>query len=90
MLGPGYLIVYIGGGCTGALQPLDTHLHGILSKLYQEKEMNCLLRVSEDNDARCPVLDRTTMMSILISIWQRSQVHLATRRGFRDNMFTVA
>ena len=51
--------------------------------------MNCLMRISEDNDDRVPVLDRTTMMEILTSIWQRSQVHLATCRGFRDNMFTV-
>ena len=72
----GYLIVYIGGGCTGALQPLDTHLHGILSKLYQQEEMNCLLRISEHNDAFCPVLDRTTMMAILTSIWQHSKVTL--------------
>ena len=86
----GYLIVYIGGGCTGALQPLDTHLHAILSKLYQEEEMNCLLRISQHNDASCPVLDRTAMMAILTSIWQRSKVHLFTCRGFRDNMFTVA
>ena len=86
----GYLCVYIGGGCTGALQPLDTHLHALLSKLYQEMEMNLLMRISQENDTRVPVLDRTTMMSILTSVWQRSRLHLATARGFRDNMFTLA
>ena len=86
----GYLCVYIGGGCTGALQPLDTHLHALLSKLYQEKEMNLLMRIAEDNDTRVPVLDRNIMMSILISVWQRSNLHLATAKGFRDNMFTLA
>ena len=30
------------------------------------------------------------MMSILTSVWQRGSLHLATARGFRDNMFTLA
>ena len=29
-------------------------------------------------------------MSILTSVWQRSRLHLAAARGFRDNMFTLA
>ena len=86
----GYLLVYIGGGCTGALQPLDTHLHAPLSKQYQELEMDCLMKIAEENDARCPSLDRTTLMSILVSVWQNSRLHLATCRGFQDNMFTLA
>ena len=86
----GYLPVYIGGGCTGALQPLDTHLHALLSKMYQEMEMDLLMRIAEENDKRCPSLDRTTQMSILTALWQRQSLHLATCKGFRENMFTLA
>ena len=74
-----------GGGCTGNLQPLDTDFHDILSKLYQE-EMECLTRVAEQIESRYPVLDRTTLMSILVFMWQRSQVPAC--RWFRDNSFT--
>ena len=35
----GYALVLIGGGCTGAIQPLDTHVQGAFSKQYQEMEV---------------------------------------------------
>ena len=86
----GYLLVFIGGGCTGALQPVDTHLHGFLSKDFQAMEMDMLTETSLLEDKRVPVLDRTTLMSFLVSIWQQSRHHLCTCKGFRNHMFTIA
>ena len=45
--GRGYLIVYIGGGGTGAIQVLDTHLHGPLSKYFQDMGMIALFKMAD-------------------------------------------
>ena len=38
-----YVLLLIGGGCTGVIQVMDTHLHGPLSARYTELEMLDLL-----------------------------------------------
>ena len=86
----GYLIVYIGGGCTGAIQVLDTHLHGPLSRCFQEMEMSALLKVADEDPAGLPRLDRGYLMSILLAIWQRSLMHVHASIGFRHNMFSLS
>ena len=47
------------------------------------------MRISQDNNACVPCLSRTALMSIVTTIWQKSRLHLATCKGFRDNMFTI-
>ena len=86
----GYMVVYIGGGCTGAIQVLDTHLHGRFSALFQEQEMTALLEIMDEDPGGLPVLNRDFLLSTVVSIWQSSQMHVTASKGFRGNMFTLA
>ena len=64
-------MVLIGGGCTGAVQPLDTHLHGPFSNTYQQIEMEDLLRQAAEDETALPRLRRAELMSIVVSVWQK-------------------
>ena len=86
----GYLVVYIGGGCTGAAQPLDTHVHAPLSKYFQEMEMSALLKMADEDPEGLPRLSRSYLVSVVLAIWQRGRMHARGSKGFRDNMFTLA
>ena len=65
--GRGSLLVFIGGGCTGALQPLDTHLQGILSNDFQNMEMDMLTTNCMLEDKRVPVPDRTCLPGAVVA-----------------------
>ena len=82
--GRGYMVVYIGGGCTGAIQVLDTHLHSRFSALFQQQEMTALLHLMDEDPAGLPVLSRDFLLSTFVSMWQSSQMHVTASKGFRD------
>ena len=86
----GYLLVYIGGGCTGSIQPLDTHVHGPFSRAFQELEMRDLITEADAHPHRVPILSRVELMAIVITIWQREDFHMLGAQGFEHNMFNLA
>ena len=48
------------------------------------------LQLMADEDPDClPLLDRCDLMSTLLSVWQRSRMHLLGVRAFEENMLNL-
>ncbi len=86
----GYLLVYIGGGCTPALQVNDTHLHGPLSFDYQQREMALLAAHMEINPKGLKVMSREDCLRTLVEAYERDGLHAQVAEGYNKNLFTVA
>ena len=86
----GYVLVLFGGGCTGALQICDTHLHFPLSTQYQEAEMAHLLEQSDRDPKALPVMDRADCLREVTAVYSQPSLHeKVARRGCVDNMFLL-
>jgi len=84
------LLVFIGGGCTGGQQPLDTHTHGPLSAHVLQLEMDMILRMADDDPGSLPVLSRSDLMGVLLKAWRRPSLHLKGAKAFKANLLHVA
>lgn len=84
------IVLLHGGGTTGVAQVNDTHLHGPLSKAYQELEMHLgvVKLILEPNS--CPHRDRKDCVRDLALVWGRSDLHLTALAGWKANMITNA
>jgi len=81
-----YVQILIGGGVTGILQVPDTHVHGPLSRRYQDLEMQDLLEQQRLNPAGCPSRSRESCCRDLIAAWRDRPMHLLAQRGWWDNL----
>ena len=83
-----YVVLLHGGGTTGVAQVNDTHLHGALSKVYQDLEMKdcweqmCLQRHG------VPKRDRLRCVRDLCACWRAASLHVAALAGWTANMLT--
>ena len=80
-----YVLILIGGGCTGVLQVMDTHLHEPLSKRYIELEMVDLLEQQRVRPHGCPTRSRESCCRDLIAAWRHAPMHDYAARGWFDN-----
>ena len=85
-----YVLIFIGGGCTGTVQVNDTHLHAQLSAAYIELELADLFDQHERNPAGCPSRHRNDCARDLGLVWSRPLMHLRASEGFVHNMLTAA
>ena len=85
-----FVIVFHGGGTTGVTQVNDTHLHGHLSKAYQELEMaEAFMQLAVEPGA-CPKRDRAACVRDLASVWRRPDIHIAALAGWKQNCILIA
>lgn len=85
----GYLMVYIGGGCTGAQQVNDTHLHGPMSRKYQALEMDLLVYASDINPAGLKTMKRGDCLRLLLITYNQRLLHEDASKGYAHNLFTI-
>ena len=85
-----YVLILVGGGCTGVVQVNDTHLHALLSAAYIELELADLFDQHERNPAGCPRRHRNDCARDLALVWSRPLLHLRASEGFVHNMLTAA
>jgi len=85
----GYFLVYIGGGCTGAQQVNDTHLHGPLSREYQELEMELFAYSQEINPGGMKNMRREDCLRLLLIAHEQQAKHVYASEGYRYNLFTI-
>ena len=85
-----YVVIFVGGGCTGVVQINDTHLHAVLSAAYIELELADLFEQHEANPSGCPRRSRNACARDLALIWSRPLMHLRASEGFLHNMITNA
>ena len=85
----GYLLVYIGGGCTCTMQVNDTHLHHPLSRGYQEQEMQWLAAEMAEDPGKLPIIKRSNCIDLLWCQYKRPIVHHDAAKGYRDLLFTL-
>ena len=85
----GYFLVYIGGGCTGAQQVNDTHLHGPLSREYQELEMELFAYSQEINPGGMKNMRREDCLRLLLVAHEQQAKHVYASEGYRYNLFTI-
>ena len=84
------VVLLHGGGTTGVAQVNDTHLHGALSKAYQELEMHLgVVQLVLDPNS-CPNRSRADCVRDLGLIWGRSDLHLTALAGWKANMIMNA
>lgn len=87
----GYVLILIGGGCTGAVQICDTHLHFPMSIQYQEAEMAHLLEQCDRDPTALPVMQREDCLREVAAVYAQPSLHeKVARRGCVDNMFLLA
>jgi hypothetical protein len=77
----GYVLMWIGGGCTGALANPDVYCHDDLSRAYQELEMRTLIHQMELEPDKLPVPSREDCIRIFINAWMRPSLHLRAVEG---------
>ena len=74
-----YVMIWVGGGCTGAPANPDVYLHDILSKDYQDREMRLLLKQMELGVtpiwSRLPVPSREDCICNFIAAWMKPSLH---------------
>ena len=85
-----YVLILIGGGCTGVLQVMDTHLHAPLSRRYTDLEMVDLLEQQRVRPHGCPSRSREGCCRDLIAAWRHPPLHEYARRGWLDNHLSNA
>ena len=84
------VVLLHGGGTTGVAQVNDTHLHGALSKAYQELEMHLgVVQLVLDPNS-CPNRSRADCVRDLGLMWGRSDLHLTALAGWKANMIMNA
>ena len=69
----GYILIVIGGGITGDMQPNDTALHHRLKLIYREKEQSLLTQKLRDAPEKVPSMSRNdimTIMTIMSETWE--------------------
>ena len=85
-----YVLILIGGGVTGVMQVMDTHLHYSLSQRYTEIEMLDLLEQERANPTGCPSRSRESCCRDLLAAWRHPPLHEMGRRGWYDNCLANA
>lgn len=85
-----YVLILIGGGVTGVLQVMDTHLHYSLSQRYTELEMLDLLEQERAKPHGCPTRSRESCCRDLLAAWRHAPLHEMGRRGWYDNCLANA
>ena len=85
-----YIIILVGGGCTGVVQVCDTHLHAVLSQSYIELELADLFEQHEANPSGCPKRSRNACAQAFALVWNRPLMHLRASEGFLHNLITAA
>ena len=80
-----YVLILVGGGVTGVLQVMDTHLHQMLSARYTELEMLDLLEQQRVNPHGCPTRSRESCCRDLCAAWRHRPLHELGKRGWWDN-----
>ena len=85
-----YVLILIGGGVTGVLQVMDTHLHNLLSQRYTELEMLDLLEQQRVKPHGCPTRSRESCCRDLLAAWRHAPLHEYGRRGWYDNCLAIA
>jgi hypothetical protein len=86
----GAVVVLHGGGTTGVAAVNDTHLHGPLSKAYQDLEMQSgFLQLAMDPRG-CPKRSRAQCVDDLAACWRRPDMHLTALAGWKSNLIMVA
>ena len=86
----GYLMTYIGGGCTPALQVNDTHLHGPLSRDYQTAEMHRTAHKMSVNPRGLNEMKREDCIAMIIGAYYANDRHAQAGEGYKQNLFTNA
>ena len=85
-----YVLILVGGGVTGILQVMDTHLHHCLSQRYTELEMLDLLEQERVRPRGCPTRSRESCCRDLLAAWRHAPLHEMGRRGWYDNCLATA
>ncbi len=78
-----YVLVVIGGGCTGTIQVNDTDLHQILKKHYVEMEAADALMQSRLRPSSCPVPRKEDCIQWMAQVWGRPELHSAVAEGWQ-------
>lgn len=86
----GYVLLVIGGGCSGSVQVPDTHLHMPLSSGYQNSEMILLAALMEQRPTGLPTMDRGDCVRILANLYGQSHMHEKASVGFKHNYLSNA
>ena len=77
-----YVLVTIGGGCTGIIQVPDTDLHQILKRMYGDLEMADALAQSRLRPTAIPIPRKPDCIEWMAAIWGRGDLHVIVRDGF--------
>ena len=85
-----YVLILIGGGVTGILQVMDTHLHYSLSQRYTELEMLDLLEQERVRPHGCASRSRESCCRDLLAAWRHAPLHEMGKRGWYDNCLANA
>ncbi|MCP4005688.1 MAG: hypothetical protein GY725_15975, partial [bacterium] len=86
----GSVLVYHGGGTTGATQVNDTHLHQPLSTVYQDLEQRIAMEQLSVAPHACPKRDRDDCVVDFAAVWQQRHIHHTAVRGHKHNFLTNA
>jgi hypothetical protein len=84
----GYVLILIGGGCSGALQVNDTHLHMPLSKCYIQAEMMLMLALMDMRPHSLPTMKPEDCLRLLADVYHNNPMHAGAAAGFKHNFIT--
>ena len=85
----GYLVIFIGGGCTCTLQINDTHIHHLLSRSYQNLEMTWIAEQMNEDPKSLPSPKRVHCMDMLWQSYKDRHIHQTGAKGYRDHLYTL-
>ena len=85
-----FIVVFVGGGCTGVVQTNDTHLHAPLSSGYVELEQAAMFSAMSLDPDGCPSRTRRACLRDLATLWKRPAIHRRSSAGFWENMLSNA
>jgi hypothetical protein len=86
----GYIVLYVGGGTTGAVQTNDTHLHRFLDEQYTELEQMSLLDDGELEPNRLQARTREECILDIVSIWNNRALHVRASGGYKADGLLLA
>ena len=82
----GYILVLIGGGITGDIQPNDTALHHHLKENYREIEQNLLTSKLVSDPEKVPAITRNEVMKLCTDAY--NNVDVDHSMSFKTNWLT--
>ncbi|MCP3919840.1 MAG: hypothetical protein GY711_30270, partial [bacterium] len=78
----GFVLVQIGGGCTGTIQVNDTDLHQKLRHDYQQEEMRTAVEQMREDPTRVPSMRPADCIGVLADVWRDTALHERAAEGF--------